>query len=267
VSITSIGTPSNGIASIGPDNTVTYTPSVTDLVTIVLDEFEVNIQDDSGAADTSTARIRILPRAQPPQFEWVTPTENQFGCDDACSALGTGWRFVNGGSQSFAMCAGLIDFPQARGLGQQWLVGQTTSFQTICTIQCATTPCWNLPPGASREFDFVFAGASNSFTAADGSTQLQDFPIKCACARCTGPSCDPLYWTPSANSTSCAQPTIVPQPGESFPSTAFSKICRSNQRDGTFGYTGWVDTAATPSCRGFTMDATDYSVWCPGGAA
>jgi hypothetical protein len=74
--------------------------------------------------------------------------------------------YVNGGNSDTAMCAGLIDMPGAR---RQWLVGSTLNASITCDIQCATKPRWNIPAGATTEFDTVSAGASNVYRAADGA--------------------------------------------------------------------------------------------------
>lgn len=258
--VTAVGIASNGTVEVQPTN-VTYTPTVTGLTAAASDAFTVMVLDSAGDTSSSTTSVTILPLPPPPTFTWVTPTELQSNCSAACSeTLGTEWRPVNGGSSSFEMCAGLIDLP---GLGQQWLVGRTQTGQLTCTIQCATEPCWNLPPGASREEDFVFAFALNSYTDASGDIQTITFPGKCACVPCTGDECDSLYWTPSADSAGCPHPTITPQPGETFPSTVYSKICRSLE-EGNFGYTGWVNTTASPDrCAVDSSGDLEYSVWCP----
>jgi hypothetical protein len=278
-SVTSLGMPTKGTA-VRSDNAVTYTPTVTGLTEGTTDQFTVTIQDTARDSATSTTYVTILPQGTPLGYTWVTPDSGD-GCDVACAALGTasGWRYVNGGTPNgdWAMCAGLIDLPD--GMGQQWLVGRTTYFQSICYIKCATSPCWDLPPGAVRDpTDFIFAGALNSYEL-NGEIKLKGFPVKCACAQCTGDGCDSLYWAPSGSSSACPQPTIEPQPGEEFPSTVYSRICRSNQDDGSYGYTGWLKYFGVPvrpignrqlkdlpsefRCEGYVMSAADYSVWCP----
>lgn len=194
------------------------------------------------------------------EHAWVTSTEVQHGCDKACQELGPAWRYVNGGSDAHALCAGLIDMP---GVGEQWLVGHTLSDHSMCYIQCATTPCWNLPAGASYEYDWVYAGADLTYTDANDELKFKQFPAKCACTTCQGLSCDAAFWQPAADSGSCPQPTIPPQVGEAFPSTVYSSICRSNE-DGSYGYTGWVNTTSPATCSGMDMNVEDYSVWCSG---
>jgi hypothetical protein len=265
-SITGLGEPLIGTATLGANNTVTYTAPVNGGSATVRFAFAVVIQDSSGTTASSQVFVTVTPGHIPPSndFTWVTPISDvHTNCDEACSGtLGAGWRGLNGGSEEWRMCAGLVDLPE--GLGQQWLVGSTVSFQLICVITCATTPCWELPAGYVREEDFVFAGAANSAQNAAGDILLKDFPLKCACTSCQGSTCDAKFWAPSSTSSTCPQPSITPQPGESFPSTVYSKICASNT-DGSFGRTGWV--APSGGCSVFGTDAEfvpDYDVLCPG---
>lgn len=192
---------------------------------------------------------------------WVTPTTTQ-GCAKACSALGAGWKHVSGGSKMdmSAMCAGLLDMP---GVGQQWLVGSTAASLRQCQISCATSPCWKLPVGATREYDWVTAGTYTSYKALDRTLREHEFPIKCACVNCTGPDCDKMLWTPAPPGGRCRTPTIPSQAGERLPSAVYSYACRSDHQDTTHGQTGWVDATSHPSvCRNMAMKATNYSVWC-----
>jgi hypothetical protein len=193
-SIFSIGKPVVGTAVLGPNNTITYTSPVTGPSTALRFTFSVVIQDSSGATATSQVIVTVKPGPFPPanDLAWVTPLDSQSDCDQACrETLGADWRGLNGGNDEWRMCAGLIDLPG--GAGQQWLVGSTVSFQLICFITCATSPCWDLPPGYTRTEDFVLAGASNSAQNAGGNILLKDFPLKCGCTSCSGTSCDSKF--------------------------------------------------------------------------
>lgn len=165
------------------------------------------------------------------------------------------------------MCAGLIDLP---GFGEQWVVGTALSGLNQCNIKCPTKPCWNLPPGAKHEYDTIMAGdssiASNPWTAADHTPQFRQFPMKCACAQCSGTACDSL-WAPSRLRSPCPLPSI---PSQSAPSGVYSRVCRSVKRDmaggpdATYGYTGWVDVGEMPPvCRNPYMSVSKYELWCP----
>lgn len=103
-----------------------------------------------------------------------------------------------------------------------------------------------------------------------------EFPLKCACVKCVNEGaagCEDALWVPASNSASCPRPTIKGQSsamnrdGDSVvdsPSAVYSRICRSDEEYNLKGYTGWVDSAVTPSvCRSFGLEATQYSVWCP----
>lgn len=206
---------------------------------------------------------------QEPSYTWLTASGQVSGCASSCAAQGPGWQAVNGGSPrpDFVMCAGLIDLP---GLGEQWVVGSTLASLNQCQIKCPTKPCWILPPGAKHDYDTVTAGdftsGLNPWTAADGSQQSRQFPMKCACEQCSGAVCNRL-WAPPRLSSSCPRPSI---PSQSAPSGVYSKACRSIKRDmaggpdATYGYTGWVDTSEVPpACRNPYMGVAEYELWCP----
>lgn len=163
------------------------------------------------------------------------------------------------------LCAGLIDMP---GLGRQWVAGGTLGMQALCHIKCPTSPCWNLPPGASYDFESVTAGSVLAYKSADGELKMQwsGFPVKCACVNCpdNDAACENGLWAEAAKSSSCARPAIQPQAGETFPSRVYGGICRSDEEYNLKGYTGWVGTAgSSASCRSDARDFKGFSVWCP----
>lgn len=180
-------------------------------------------------------------------------------CTETCADLGGTWRSVNSGDEGagWAMCAGLIDMP---GLGQQWLVGREFKVFHACNIGCVTKPCWVVPVGAKTEFDTLYAGRTNVYKAADGSTQMQTdaFPMKCACTNCVDLVCQLSIWKPTSAAAACPQPTITADAGESFPETVYSQICRGDDN-----YTGYVDRSVTPPvCHSDGMAAEKYTIWC-----
>jgi hypothetical protein len=229
-----------------------------------------------------------------PAHAWVTPIGQQ-SCLDACRSIGPGWRIANGGQpctswEGFcnlaltdAMCAGLLDMPR---LGKQWLVGSIDGGRdaAACEIRCPTSPCWNLPPGASYTGDFVMAGRNNTYTAADGLLKYWDEPVpmKCACVKCndSDSACQNTLWVETSKAFICPRPVIQPQAGETFPSFVYGGICRIDDDppgQAIRGSTGWLDTQAAV-CRsavpktgpgwspGWPVkpgDWRNYSVWCP----
>jgi hypothetical protein len=274
--ILALGNPLVGTATIGANNTATYTAPITGPSTTLRFTFTVTVQDNSGATSTSQVVVTVISGPVPPitgnYFTWVTPppTDDPWDCDRVCSAaLGSAWRAINGGGDTWRMCAGLIDLPQ--GLGRQWLVGKIGVYSQFCDITCATSPCRDMPSCyVPVKTQSVFAGATNSAQNAEGDILLQEFPMKCACTSCEGSPCDAKLWTPSASSSSCPQPVIIPQPGESFPSSVYSKIWASNE-GGTFDMTGWVPPShvSDTAVDGCAVDAgtaaefvRDYDVLC-----
>lgn len=191
-----------------------------------------------------------------PEHAWVTPNTS---CLDACLNIGPGWRTANGGQNfiswegfcDLAMCAGLLDMP---GIGMQWVVGTAYGrlAPTGCDIRCPTSPCWNLPPGATYTYDSVAAGRNVTYTAADGVLKYWDppFPMKCACVKCddSDSACQNTLWVDASESSNCPSPSIQPQAGETFPSVVYGGICRNDEEQGTKGATAWLDTQAA-ICR------------------
>jgi hypothetical protein len=211
---------------------------------------------------------------QQPWHAWVTPKTS---CFEACRSISPGWRPANGGqtykegdhtrsmkATTMVLCAGLIDMP---GLGRQWVAGGTAAAQALCTIKCPTHPCWSLPPGATRDQNWVFAGAPNKYRTAGGELKAQDtpFPVKCACVNCPDDdaACEDALWVESAKSSNCPPSMIQPQDGETFPNSMHGRICRGDETSSGKGWTGWVDAAVSPSvCRRTLADTESYSVWC-----
>ncbi|WIA07984.1 hypothetical protein OEZ85_007456 [Tetradesmus obliquus] len=262
--VSSLGLPEHGTAQIVDNGLrVSYTSTATGFTS---DAFTVTIHDSSGASATSKAHASI--RASGPGvnklYTWVSPitdtTGVRLGCDKSCENLGKeqGWRHVNGGSDDWALCAGLFDIP---GVGQQWLPGRTLYSQATCIITCATTPCFLLPDGhtTSGYLDDVFG--SIPYELNSGGPAWFNPPLKCACTTCNGDvmDCMRLAWTPAADAWLCPKPSIAPQPGESNPSTVYSSICLDNTMAGLMG---WED-AKQKMCIGSALSATNYSVWCP----
>jgi hypothetical protein len=121
VTVRSVTSPVYGTAVVTADKkTVVYTPPAAPMTTLT-DTFEYVIQDGVLASSVaSTAKVTVTVYSAPP-YTWVTPTTTQ-SCETACNAMGTDWRYVNGGSDTWALCAGLIDLPNS--LGQQWITGK-----------------------------------------------------------------------------------------------------------------------------------------------
>lgn len=147
-SITGLGELLIGTATLGANNTVTYTAPVTGGSATVRSAFAVVIQDSSSTTASCQVLVTVTPGTLPPSndFTWVTPISDvRTNCDEACSGiLGTGWRGLNGGNEERRMCAGLVDLPE--GLGQQWLVGSPVSKQEFLSVALSPAP----PPPAGN---------------------------------------------------------------------------------------------------------------------
>jgi hypothetical protein len=150
--------------------------------------------------------------------------------------------------------------------------GTTNPFDACCYISCATDPCFVRPDGwttkkiGSAVTDVVLAGSPNVYHNAQGGALDRIYlpPIKCACATCDGKddTCKRQFWKAPADAMACAIPAITPQPGESFPSTMYARVCASLDLP---LFTGWEEKKQT-LCMPGTSPKANYSVWCPGSA-
>jgi hypothetical protein len=210
---------------------------------------------------------------QQPQCAWVTP-KGIPDCTENNRALGSGWRPATAGrptqredygtNSTLVLCAGLIDM---QGLGSQWVAGGTITRYASCNIKCPNNSCYEPAPRTSFPYSAVTAGIV-IHKSDKGHLVFAESPftMKCACVHCADRDalCENALWVKAAQSSSCAQPTIQAETGETFPSAVYSQICRNDESSNFTGNTGWVDAAVSPSvCRGLGWNATNYSVWCP----